>query len=120
MAEACTHHRVEDDIGRVKLPRLLEKRVGGKLQFSWSSGFSFPEDLPDYKLVLHCGGCMINRREMLSRMAQAKAAGVPVVNYGVAIAHLVGILPRALSPFPEIAGQIFPEYYEERQMKKHG
>jgi [FeFe] hydrogenase H-cluster maturation GTPase HydF len=120
VAEACTHHRVEDDIGRVKLPRLLEKRVGGKLQFSWSSGFSFPEDLPDYKLVLHCGGCMINRREMLSRMAQAKAAGVPVVNYGVAIAHLVGILPRALSPFPEIAGQIFPEYYEERQMKKHG
>ena len=115
-----THHRVEDDIGRVKLPRLLEKRGGGKLQFSWSSGFSFPEDLPDYKLVLHCGGCMINRREMLSRMAQAKAAGVPVVNYGVAIAYLVGILPRALSPFPEIAGQIFPEYYEERQMKKHG
>jgi len=120
VAEACTHHRVEDDIGRVKLPRLLEKKVGGKLQFSWSAGTSFPEDLPAYKLILHCGGCMINRREMLSRLALAGAAGVPVVNYGVAIAHLLGILPRALSPFPELARQLFPEYhYGERQMKEH-
>ncbi|HHX75157.1 MAG TPA: [FeFe] hydrogenase H-cluster maturation GTPase HydF, partial [Firmicutes bacterium] len=120
VAEACTHHRTEDDIGRVKLPRLLQKRAGGKLQFSWFSGTSFPDDLPAYKLVLHCGGCMINRREMLSRLALARAAGVPVVNYGVAIAHLLGILPRALSPFPELARQLFPEYYGERRMNEHG
>ncbi|NLP36574.1 MAG: [FeFe] hydrogenase H-cluster maturation GTPase HydF [Firmicutes bacterium] len=108
VAEACTHHRVEDDIGRVKLPRLLQQRVGGKLQFSFSSGTTFPEDLPAYNLILHCGGCMINRRAMLARIAQAKEAGVPIVNYGVAIAHLLGILPRALSPFPEIGRKLFP------------
>lgn len=114
VSEACTHHRIEDDIGRVKLPRLLERKVGGKLQFAFSSGGSFPEELPAYKLILHCGGCMINRRAMLSRIAQAREAGVPIVNYGVAIAHLLGILPRALSPFPEIGRQLFPQIYKER------
>lgn len=102
MSEACTHHRVEDDIGRVKIPRWLRQSVGGELQFEWSSGHGFPANLQDYKLVIHCGGCMINRREMLARIAQAQAEGVPIVNYGVAIAHLMGILPRALSPFPEV------------------
>lgn len=114
ISEACTHHRTEDDIGRVKIPRLLEQRVGGKLEFAFSSGFTFPEDLPAYKLIIHCGGCMINRRAMLSRIAQAGEAGVPIVNYGVAIAYLLGILPRALSPFPELARQLFPEIYNER------
>ena len=103
MAEACTHHRVEDDIGRVKIPHWLRQAVGGELRFDWASGQGFPDNLQEYKLVIHCGGCMINRREMLARIAQAQAAGIPIVNYGVAIAHLMGILPRALSPFPDIA-----------------
>lgn len=103
MAEACTHHRVEDDIGRVKIPHWLRQAVGGELRFDWASGQGFPDNLQEYKLVIHCGGCMINRREMLAGIAQAQAAGIPIVNYGVAIAHLMGILPRALSPFPDIA-----------------
>jgi len=99
MVEACTHHRVEDDIGTVKIPRWLRQFVGGELDFQWSSGARFPENLGDYKLVVHCGACMINRREMLSRIMQAQVAGVPIVNYGVCIAYIMGILPRALSPF---------------------
>jgi len=102
LAEACTHHRVEDDIGRVKLPRWLRQRVGDGLIFEWSSGHGFPHNLSDYQLIIHCGGCMINRREMLSRIARAQEAAVPIVNYGICIAHLMGILPRALSPFPAL------------------
>ncbi|MEG6615476.1 [FeFe] hydrogenase H-cluster maturation GTPase HydF [Peptococcaceae bacterium 1198_IL3148] len=102
VAEACTHHRVEDDIGTVKIPNWLRKHVGGELQFEWVSGTKFPDDLSEYKLVLHCGACMINRREMLARIMQVQGAGVPVVNYGVAIAYLHGILRRALSPFPHL------------------
>ncbi len=104
MAEACTHHRVEDDIGTVKIPRLLRQFVGGELDFHWSSGARFPDNLADYQLVVHCGACMINRREMLSRIMQAQVAGVPIVNYGVCIAHILGILPRALAPFKEAMG----------------
>ncbi len=100
IAEACTHHRVEDDIGTVKIPRWLRQKVNGELDFSWSSGIELPEDLKQYKLIVHCGACMINRKEMLSRLMQARTAGVPVVNYGVLIAYLHGILPRVLSPFP--------------------
>lgn len=100
IAEACTHHRVADDIGTVKIPRWLRQRVGGDLQFDWSSGAGLPENLREYKLIVHCGACMINRKEMLHRIMQASGAGVPVVNYGVLIAYLHGILERALSPFP--------------------
>ncbi|MCR4403312.1 MAG: [FeFe] hydrogenase H-cluster maturation GTPase HydF [Firmicutes bacterium] len=99
IAEACTHHPIGDDIGRVKIPAWLEQEVGGKLRFSWASGASFPEDLARFDLVVHCGGCMINRAEMLHRLAMVKRAGVPVVNYGVLIACLHGILDRALEPF---------------------
>jgi len=102
LAEACTHHRVEDDIGHVKFPRWLRQKVGGDLNFEWSSGHGFPDNLPDFQLIIHCGGCMINRREMLSRIARAQEAGVPIVNYGICMAHLMGILPRALSPFPTL------------------
>lgn len=116
MAEACTHHRVEDDIGRVKIPRWLRQSVGGELHFDWASGSGFPGNLSEYKLVIHCGGCMINRREMLARMARAREAGVPIVNYGVAIAHLMGILPRALSPFPAIRQMLDEGQKEERRM----
>ncbi|MEN6325925.1 MAG: [FeFe] hydrogenase H-cluster maturation GTPase HydF [Syntrophomonas sp.] len=100
IAEACTHHRMEDDIGTVKIPRWLRQMVGGELDFQWCSGNHFPADLSEYKLVVHCGACMINRREMLSRIMQVQAAGVPIVNYGVCIAYVMGILKRALSPFP--------------------
>ncbi|MCL6580582.1 MAG: [FeFe] hydrogenase H-cluster maturation GTPase HydF [Firmicutes bacterium] len=99
VAEACTHHPIGDDIGRVKIPRWLEKHVGGPLDWTHSVGGDFPADLAGCRLVIHCGACMVNRREMLRRLAVAAEAGVPVVNYGVLIAHLHGILPRALEPF---------------------
>ncbi|MFW0860563.1 MAG: [FeFe] hydrogenase H-cluster maturation GTPase HydF [Dethiobacter sp.] len=118
LAEACTHHRVEGDIGREKIPAMLRQAVGGELEFSWASGQGFPENLAEYKLVIHCGGCMINRREMLARIAQAQEAGVPIVNYGVAIAHLKGILPRALSPFPELR-QLLEEKNEKKGLISH-
>ncbi len=102
ISEACTHHRVEDDIGTVKIPRWLCRRAGGELCFEWSSGIEMPEDLTQYNLIVHCGACMINRKEMLHRLMQATSAGVPIVNYGVLIAHVHGILPRALTPFPGI------------------
>ena len=100
ISESCTHHRVEDDIGTVKIPRWLRQHVGGELIVDHSSGLTFPQNLSEYKLVLHCGACMTNRREMLARIVQVQQAGVPIVNYGVAIAALMGILHRALSPFP--------------------
>lgn len=102
IAEACTHHRMEDDIGTVKIPRWLRQIVGGELDFHWSNGHRFPTNLSEYKLVVHCGSCMINRREMLSRIMQVQQAGVPIVNYGVCIAYVQGILRRVLSPFPMI------------------
>ncbi len=101
IAEACTHHPVGDDIGRVKIPGWLEKHVGGHLNFSWTSGTGFPSDLEDFDLVVHCGGCMVTRREMLRRIARVRQAGVPIVNYGVLIAYLHGIMERALEAFEE-------------------
>jgi [FeFe] hydrogenase H-cluster maturation GTPase HydF len=103
VAEACTHHRVEDDIGTVKIPRWLRQLVGGPIDFTWVSGPELPSDLAQYKLIVHCGACMINRKEMLHRLVMAQAAGVPIVNYGVLIAHVLGILERALKPFPEVS-----------------
>ena len=102
IAEACTHHRVADDIGTVKIPGRLRRKVGGELDFHWSSGIELPPNLARYKLIIHCGACMINRREMLSRISTARAAGVPIVNYGVLIAYMHGVLGRALGPFPEV------------------
>ncbi len=98
IAEACTHHRQKDDIGTVKIPRWLEARVGGPLNFSWTSGRHFPDDVGNYDLIVHCGACMTNRRDMLSRIEEAERGGVSIVNYGVLIAHLNGILERSLSP----------------------
>ena len=100
ISEGCTHHRQADDIGRVKIPRWLRQSVGGDLDFHWFSGGDFPRDLSTYKLVIHCGACMLNRREMLYRLTVAREAQVPIVNYGLLIAHLHGILRRALGPFP--------------------
>ena len=98
IAEACTHHRQCNDIGTVKLPGLITARTGKKLSFAFTSGTEFPDDLSPYALVVHCGGCMINEREMKNRLLSARAAGVPVTNYGILLAHLNGILQRALEP----------------------
>ncbi len=106
IAEACTHHRVEDDIGTVKIPRWLRQVVGGPLDLKWVSGHELPPDVKDYKLIIHCGACMINRKEMLHRLMTARKAGVPIVNYGVMIAYVLGILKRALAVFPETAGSL--------------
>ena len=100
MAEACAHHPIGEDIGRVKIPRWLTQYVGGKLAFEHIQGLDFPADLTPYKLVVHCGSCTFNRRNLMSRLLQCRAAGVPLTNYGVAIAHSLGVLDRALSPFP--------------------
>ncbi len=102
IAEACSHHAIADDIGRVKIPRWLTQYVGGELQFTHAQGRDFPEDLATYALVVHCGSCMLNRREMLTRLLRCREAGVPVTNYGVAIAHTLGIVERALAPFPGV------------------
>lgn len=102
MAEACTHHPIADDIGRVKIPRWLTQYVGGKLEFTHVQGHDFPEDLSPYKLVIHCGSCTFNKRALLSRLLHCRNAGVPITNYGVAIAYTLGILDRALTPFPSV------------------
>lgn len=103
IAEGCTHHRQQDDIGTVKIPRWLRERTGKNLVLEHTSGMKYPRDLKQYALAVHCGACMLNRREMLWRIAQAREAGVPIVNYGVLIAYLKGILPRGLAPFPAAA-----------------
>jgi len=100
IAEACTHHPIEDDIGRVKIPRWLRQYVGGDLQIDVYAGRDYPENLKEYKLVIHCGGCVLNRREMLTRIQMAKEARVPITNYGVCISFLQGVIRRTLSPFP--------------------
>lgn len=94
IAEGCTHAPLEEDIGRVKIPRLLRRRVGQGLQVDVVAGSDFPHDLTGYDLVIHCGGCMFNRAYVLSRLAQAQRQGVPMTNYGVAIAYLTGILEQ--------------------------
>jgi len=100
VAEACSHHALEDDIGRVKIPRWLRQYVGGDLKIDTVCGRDYPEDLKDYQLILHCGACMINRREMINRLRRAREAGVPVTNYGIAISFLQGVVRRSLAPFP--------------------
>lgn len=102
VAEACTHHPIGEDIGTVKIPRWLNQFAGGALAFSFHRGSDFPDDLSSYRLVIHCGGCMFNRRAMLTRISKASGAGVPLTNYGLAIAFSLGILERALSPFPDV------------------
>jgi len=100
IAEACTHHPIGEDIGRVKIPRWLRERSGARLEFRHVQGRDFPDDVTPYALVVHCGNCMGNRRELLGRILRCRRAGVPITNYGLAIAHTVGILERALGPFP--------------------
>lgn len=102
ISEGCTHHRQCDDIGTVKLPGWVLKHTGKKIEFAFSSGTEFPEDLSPYALVIHCGGCMLNEREMKYRIQCAMDQEIPITNYGIAIAYMTGILKRSLEPFPEI------------------
>lgn len=100
IAEGCTHHRQCQDIGTVKIPRYLEERYGVKPQFTFTSGGTFPEDLGEFRLVIHCGGCMLTEKDVQTRMEACKKQGVPVTNYGVFLANVNGILDRSLAPLP--------------------
>jgi [FeFe] hydrogenase H-cluster maturation GTPase HydF len=100
VSEGCTHHKQADDIARVKIPRWLRQLTGKELTFEYSSGVVFTDDVKQYALIVHCGGCMLNRTAMCSRIDDAKAYNVPIVNYGMLIAYVQGILERALEPFP--------------------
>jgi len=108
IAESCSHHPIEDDIGRVKIPKWLKAYTGKEIIFDSCAGRDFPKDLSCYKLIIQCGGCMITRREMLVRIEKAKTQGVAMTNYGVCISFLQGILKRVLSPFPDVM-DIFSE-----------
>lgn len=99
ISEGCTHHRQCDDIGTVKIPKWIQAYTGKQIHYEWSSGMEFPEDLSKYRLIIHCGGCMLNEREMKYRQKCAKDQGIPMANYGLLIAHTQGILERSLEPF---------------------
>lgn len=106
ISEGCTHHRQCKDIGTVKLPDWIKKYTGKNFEFDFSSGTEFPENLSGYSLVIHCGGCMLNEREVQSRMERAVTQNVPFTNYGTAIAYMNGILKRSLKIFPELLEKI--------------
>lgn len=100
IAEGCTHHRQSDDIGKVKIPRWARQMAGAEIEFSWTSGATYPDNLDSFDAIIHCGGCMLNRREMQYRIEYARGRGVAITNYGILIAYVQGILERALRPFP--------------------
>jgi [FeFe] hydrogenase H-cluster maturation GTPase HydF len=106
ISEGCTHHRQCDDIGTVKLPTWIRKFTGAEPAFEWTSGTAFAEDLTKYKMIIHCGACMLNEKEMQHRISCAKNQGVPITNYGIAIAYINGILRRTLQPFPDILKEL--------------
>lgn len=103
ISEGCTHHRQCDDIGTVKIPRWIREYTGKDVQIVTSSGTEFPDDLKKYKLIIHCGGCMLNEREMKYRLSCAADQGVPMTNYGIMIAYVKGILKRSVQVFPDIS-----------------
>jgi len=113
ICESCTHHPIGDDIGRIKIPRWLTQYTGKKLHFDYYTGHDFPDNIADYDLLIHCGACMTNRKEVLSRIAKAKSAGVPITNYGLTIAYSLGIFERALEPFASAK-----EIFESSKCKK--
>lgn len=112
VAEACTHHPIGEDIGSVKIPRWLTQYVGGKLNFDFVRGRDYPENAGRYQLIVHCGSCTFNRRQLLTRLLDCREKGVPITNYGVCIAYSLGIFERALSPFPG-ALEIYREHMEK-------
>jgi [FeFe] hydrogenase H-cluster maturation GTPase HydF len=99
IAEACTHHAQKDDIGTIKIPRWLRQHTHKELQIDIKHGFDFPDNLSEYKLIIHCGACMITRKAMLARIKQAKLVDIPIINYGVLISYMHGAVPRTLKPF---------------------
>ena len=103
ICEGCTHHRQCEDIGTVKLPGWIREYTGTEPEFVFTSGTEFPDDLAGFRLIVHCGGCMLNEREMKYRMKCAHDQGIPITNYGITIAYVQGILRRSVEPFPEIA-----------------
>ena len=106
ISEACTHHPMPDDIGRIKIPRWLRQRLGFEIETEVNVGASFPDNLSRYRLIIHCGACMLNLKEMYYRILTAKKEGVPITNYGIAIAYLQGLFPRVLEVFPEMREEI--------------
>ncbi|MGN1169756.1 MAG: [FeFe] hydrogenase H-cluster maturation GTPase HydF, partial [Acutalibacteraceae bacterium] len=106
ISEGCTHHRQCNDIGTVKLPAWLKEYTGKTINIKTSSGTEFPSDLSEFSLVIHCGGCMLNEKEMRYRVKSAKEQGIPMTNYGTAIAYMNGILKRSLEILPEIYSQL--------------
>ena len=112
IAEACAHHPLQDDIGRVKIPRWLRQYLGTDIQIDTYAGRDYPDNLKQYKIIIHCGGCMLTRREMLNRIERAREAQVPITNYGITISFLQGVARRVLSPFP------YALLAFERKMKK--
>jgi predicted GTPase len=106
VSEGCTHHRQCGDIGTVKIPNWLKNYTGEDVELEFSSGTGFPKDLTPYKAVIHCGGCMLNEKEMKYRELCAKQQGVPMTNYGIFIAYVNGILARSLQPFSEYSDNI--------------
>jgi [FeFe] hydrogenase H-cluster maturation GTPase HydF len=109
VAEGCSHHRQCDDIGTVKLPRWIRNYTGREPVFTFTAGGDFPEDLGKYRLVVHCGSCMLNARTVRYRQRLAAEQGVPFTNYGVLIAHMQGILRRSLAVFPHLLAELPPE-----------
>ncbi|MCD6459948.1 [FeFe] hydrogenase H-cluster maturation GTPase HydF [bacterium] len=112
IGEACSHHSIADDIGTVKIPRWLRQYTGKNIVFDKKSGHDYPDNLTQYKLIIHCGSCMFNRREMLNRILMARQQNVPITNYGVAISYLQGVLRRTAEPFPAV------HYIVSKRMKK--
>lgn len=112
IAEACSHHSLQDDIGKVKIPRWLRQYLGFEVQIDHCAGRDYPENVQDYKVIIHCGACMLTRREKLNRIEKAKDANVPITNYGMTISLVQGVMERVLSPFPE-AKALFASMNEE-------
>ena len=115
MAEGCTHHRQCGDIGTVKLPNWIRQHTKKKIQFDTTSGTGFPAELSPYRMVIHCGGCMLQKKEMQYRMKLAQEQGVPMVNYGIAIAYLKGILQRSMSWVAKQEGKAYTDTYDSKR-----
>ena len=99
IAESCTHHQTSDDIARVKIPNLIKQKTGKDMIFEYVSGHDFPKDLSEYSLIIQCGGCMTNKKEILSRIYRASSQNIPITNYGVVIAHCTDVLARSVKIF---------------------
>lgn len=110
MMEACSHHPQQDDIGRIKIPRLLQQYAGGELRFDMCAGKSLTDCPGSYDLIVHCGGCTLTRRQMLGRLRSAQSRGIPMTNYGVAISFTQGVLKRVLTPFPDALAACEPAH----------